>query len=184
MSKASTGITCLQLKAPIALKYRKEKCSSEYRKDPLYRVRKPGSLKSLLTHTRRKSYLGKIPGPISSYGPRNYSLSWFSLLCSCFLWRSSVSLCVCCQTDSLLSGVLALRQQCQQKEEGLRGCDLGLHSETDKKKKKTATVIYQKRLFFLIQKQRFQVKLITAKWKYTRPYVPQKLSLKDTMRLC
>lgn len=95
MSKASTGIRCLQLKAPIALKYRKEKCSSEYRKDPLYRVRKPGSLKSLLTHTRRKSYLGKIPGPISSYGPRNYSLSWFSLLCSCFLWRSSVSLPVC-----------------------------------------------------------------------------------------
>lgn len=55
---------------------------------------------------------------------------------------------MCCQTDSLLSGVLALRQQCQQKEEGLRGCDLGLHSETDKKKKKNSNNNLSKKAVF------------------------------------
>ena len=66
-----------------------------------------------------------------------------------------------------------------EREEGLRGCDLGLHSETDlKKKKKNINNDLSKKAVFLIQKRRFQVKLITAKWKHSRAYVPAEIKLK------
>lgn len=109
------------------------KVFSRVRKDPLYREENLLSLQSFLTNTGIRSYRAKTTAPAPSLLLTRSKKCEFILilaldlsLSSCILWRCSVFLSVCCQTDSQLCGVLALRQS-QHEEEGLHGWDLGLY---------------------------------------------------------